>query len=105
MAGGAQAGRGSSIQACFGKENGAYYHAVAEEGVEFRKIAEVIGQRLGVPVVGKSPEEAAAHFTWFAHFASMNVKASSKQTRETLGWHWSQPGLIADLDRPQYFKA
>jgi nucleoside-diphosphate-sugar epimerase len=86
------------------KTRGAYYHAVAEEGVEFRKIAEVIGQRLGVPVVSKSPEEAAAHFTWFAHFASMNIKASSKQTQEKLGWHWSQPGLIADL-QSNYFKA
>jgi nucleoside-diphosphate-sugar epimerase len=85
------------------KTRGAYCHAVAEEGVEFRKIAEVIGQRLGVPVVSKSPEEAAAHFTWFAHFASMNIKASSKQTQEKLGWHWSQPGLIADL-QSTYFK-
>jgi nucleoside-diphosphate-sugar epimerase len=86
------------------KTRGAYYHAVAEEGVEFRKIAEVIGQRLGVPVISKSPEEAAAHFTWFAHFASMNIKASSKQTQEKLGWHWNQPKLIADLDQPSYFK-
>jgi nucleoside-diphosphate-sugar epimerase len=86
------------------KTRGAYYHAVAEEGVEFRKIAEVIGQRLGVPVASKSPEEAAAHFTWFAHFASMNIKASSKQTQEKLGWHWNQPDLIADLDQPSYFK-
>jgi nucleoside-diphosphate-sugar epimerase len=85
-------------QAC-----GAYYHAVAEEGVEFREIAEVIGQRLGVPVVSKSPEEAVAHFTWFAHFASLNIKASSKQTQEKLGWHWRQPGLIADL-QSNYFK-
>jgi nucleoside-diphosphate-sugar epimerase len=85
------------------KTRGAYYHAVAEEGVEFRKIAEVIGQRLGVPVVSKSPEEAAVHFTWFAHFASMDIKASSKQTRETLGWRWSKPGLIADL-QTTYFK-
>jgi nucleoside-diphosphate-sugar epimerase len=86
------------------KAYGGYYHAVAEEGVEFRKIAEVIGQRLGVPAVSKSPEEAAAHFTWFAHFASMNVKASSNQTQEKLGWHWSLPGLIADL-QSNYFKA
>jgi len=85
------------------KTRGAYYHAVAEEGVEFRKIAEVIGQRLEVPVVSKTSEEAVAHFTWFAHFASMNVKASSNQTQETLGWHWSQPGLIADL-QSNYFK-
>jgi nucleoside-diphosphate-sugar epimerase len=84
------------------KSCGAYYHAVAEEGVEFRKIAEVIGRRLGVPIVSKSPEEAAAHFTWFAHFASMNVKASSKLTQEKLGWHWSQPGLIADLQQTDF---
>lgn len=79
------------------KTSGAYYHAVAEEGVEFRKIAEIIGKGLGVPVVSKSPEEAVTHFTWFAHFAAMNIKASSKQTQEKLGWHWSQSGLIADL--------
>lgn len=86
------------------KARGAYYHAVAEEGVEFRKIAEVIGQCLGVPVVSKSPEEATAHFTWFAHFASMNVKASSKLTQEKLGWHCSQSRLIANL-QSAYFKA
>jgi len=82
---------------------GGIYHAVAEGGVESRKIAEVIGQLLGVPVVSKPPEEAAAHFAWFAHFAAMNIKASSKQTQEKLGWHWSQPGLIADL-QSTYFK-
>jgi nucleoside-diphosphate-sugar epimerase len=86
------------------KANGAYYHAVAEEGVEFRKIAEVIGKRLGVPVISKSPESAAVHFAWFAHFASMDVKASSNHTQERLGWHWSQAGLIDDLDQPTYFK-
>jgi nucleoside-diphosphate-sugar epimerase len=82
---------------------GGIYHAVAEGGVESRKIAEVIGQLLGVPVVSKPPKEAAAHFAWFAHFAAMNIKASSKQTQEKLGWHWSQPGLIADL-QSTYFK-
>jgi nucleoside-diphosphate-sugar epimerase len=85
--------------------HGAYYHAVAEEGVAYREIAEVIGRRLNVPVVGKSPEEAAAHFTWFAHFAALNVVASSEQTRAKLRWRPTQPGLIADLDRPAYFAA
>jgi nucleoside-diphosphate-sugar epimerase len=83
----------------------AYYHGVAEEGIAFRQIAEVIGRRLNVPVVSKTPEEAATHFTWFAHFAAMDVTASSKQTQENLGWHPTQPGLIADIDRPSYFKA
>lgn len=82
---------------------GAYYHAVAEEGVTFREIAEIIGRRLNVPVEAKTREEAAAHFTWFAYFAAMNFVASSERTRTTLGWHPSQPGLIADLDRPGYF--
>ncbi|WP_394827241.1 SDR family oxidoreductase [Pendulispora albinea] len=83
---------------------GAYYHAIAEEGVPFREIAEVIGRRLNIPVVSKSREEAAAHFTWFAHFAAMNVTASSQQTRERLQWRPTFPGLIADIDQPYYFE-
>ena len=85
--------------------HGAYYHAVAEEGVAYREIAEVIGRRLNVPVVSKSPDEAATHFTWFAHFAALDVVASSEQTRAKLEWRPTQPGLIADLDRPAYFQA
>ena len=82
----------------------ACYHGVAEEGVAFRQIAAVIDRRLNVPVISKTPEEATTHFTWFAHFAAIDVPASSKQTRQNLGWHPTQPGLIADLDRPAYFK-
>ncbi|WP_413727879.1 SDR family oxidoreductase [Sodalis sp. RH19] len=82
---------------------GARYHAVAEEGVPFRAIAEVIGRRLGLPVVAKTAGEAAAHFGWFAHFAALNSPALSRQTREQLGWRPEQPGLIADLDHPRYF--
>jgi nucleoside-diphosphate-sugar epimerase len=84
---------------------GARYHGVAEEGIPFREIAEVIGRRLGLPVVSKSPEEAAEHFGWFAHFASINNRASATRTREVLGWQPTHPGLIADLDRPIYFTA
>jgi nucleoside-diphosphate-sugar epimerase len=86
-----------------GAAHGAYYHAVAEDGVAYREIAEVIGRRLNVPVVSKTPEEAAVHFTWFAHFAALNLVASSEQTQAKLGWRPTQPGLIADLDRPAYF--
>jgi nucleoside-diphosphate-sugar epimerase len=85
--------------------HGAYYHAVAEEGVPFKDIAAVIGRRLGVPVVSKTSEEAATHFAWFAHFAAMGVLASSKLTQEKLGWRPTHPGLIADIDRPAYFGA
>ncbi|APR76014.1 Nucleoside-diphosphate-sugar epimerase [Minicystis rosea] len=82
---------------------GAYYHAVAEAGVPFREIAQVIGRRLKVPVVAKSQDEADAHFTWFSHFAAMSVTASSDETQERLQWRPTQPGLIADLDQPHYF--
>jgi nucleoside-diphosphate-sugar epimerase len=81
------------------------YHAVADEGVPFRQIAEVIGKRLGIPVVSKSPEEAAAHFGWFAHFAAMSNLASSEKTRALTGWQPTRAGLIADIDRPAYFEA
>jgi nucleoside-diphosphate-sugar epimerase len=83
---------------------GARYHGVAEEGIAFREIAEVIGRRLNIPVVSKSPEEAANHFGWFAQFAALDCPASSKLTQERLGWRPTQPGLIADLDHERYFK-
>jgi nucleoside-diphosphate-sugar epimerase len=83
---------------------GARYHGIAEEGVPFREIAEMIGRRLNVPVVSKAPEEAPSHFGWFAHFASLDAPASSKWTREQLGWQPKQPGLISDLDRGRYFE-
>jgi len=83
---------------------GARYHATAEQGIAFRDIAGVIGRRLNVPVVSKTPEEAAEHFGWFAHFAAIDNLASSQRTQEVLGWRPTQPGLIADLDRPRYFE-
>jgi nucleoside-diphosphate-sugar epimerase len=85
-----------------GAEEGPF-HAVAEEGVPFKQIAEVIGRHLNIPVVAKSPKEAAEHFGWFAMFAGMDVPASSERTRSLLGWHPERPGLIADIDDPAYF--
>ncbi len=79
------------------------FHAVAEEGVPFLEIAEVIGRRLNIPVVSKSPDEAAKHFGWFAMFAGIDAPASSERTRAELGWKPEQPGLIADVDHPAYF--
>jgi nucleoside-diphosphate-sugar epimerase len=84
---------------------GGRYHGVAEEGIPFREIADVIGRRLKVPVAAKTPEEAAGHFGWIAHFAAIDNPASSRQTRELLGWKPKEPGLIADLDRPSYFES
>jgi nucleoside-diphosphate-sugar epimerase len=83
-------------------ESGARYHAVAEEGVLLRDIAEAIGRGLKVPVVAMSPEEAAAHFGWLGRFAGLNLTASSALTQERLGWHPTGPGLIADLEQMRY---
>lgn len=83
---------------------GASYHGVADEGAPFRDIAGVIGRRLRVPVVSKSPQEAVNHFAWLAHFVGIDCPASSAQTQERLGWRPTQPGLIPDIDRPSYFE-
>jgi nucleoside-diphosphate-sugar epimerase len=83
-------------------EAGAKYHAVAEEGIAMRDIAEVIGKGLKVPVVSFSPDEAQAHFGWLNRFASHDLRASSAQTRKKLGWNPTGPGLIADLEQMQY---
>lgn len=84
---------------------GARYHGVAEDGIAFRDIAEVIGSRLNLPVVSKSREEAANHFGWFAHFAALDCPASSKLTQERLGWRPTRLSLIEDLERGSYFEA
>jgi nucleoside-diphosphate-sugar epimerase len=84
-------------------DGGTRFHGVAEEGVAFKDIAEIIGKRLGVPVISKSPEEAAKHFEWFSHFALLDNRASSKKTQEFLGWKPTQPGLLEDIDQESYF--
>ena len=83
---------------------GARYHAVAEEGVPVREIAEAIGRGLKIPVVSLSPEEAPGHFGWLAFFAGLDLPASSALTRQRLGWRpTQQAGLIDDLDHMNYF--
>ncbi|HEY3771280.1 MAG TPA: SDR family oxidoreductase [Candidatus Angelobacter sp.] len=83
---------------------GACYHAIADEGVPIRDIAEVIGRQLSLPVVAKSPEEAAGHFGWMAHFLAIDSPASSVQTPKQLGWKPTHASLIADLDGGSYFE-
>jgi nucleoside-diphosphate-sugar epimerase len=83
-------------------EAGARYHAVAEEGVPVRDIAEVIGRGLKVPVASLTPKEAAAHFGWLAGFAAWDLTGSSEFTRQKLRWRPTGPGLIADLEQMRY---
>ncbi len=84
---------------------GARYHAVAEEGVTAREIAEAIGRGLKIPIVSKSTKEAAVHFGWLAMFAGMDMPASSVLTQKRLGWHpTDKPGMVADLEQMNYLK-
>jgi nucleoside-diphosphate-sugar epimerase len=85
-------------------EAGARYHGVADEGVKFRDIAEVIGRRLGLPVASKSGAEAARHFGFLSPFVALDNPTSSALTRAKLGWAPEQPGLIADIEGPGYFR-
>ena len=79
------------------------YNAVQEEGVSALEIAETIGKGLKVPVVSITPEKAGEHFGWFAHFAALDMPASSEWTRKVLGWEPTGPGLIEDLTNMKYF--
>lgn len=75
------------------------YHAVAEEAVPFKAIAEVIGKRLGLPVESRDRE----HFGWFANMVSADMSVSNARTRAVLGWNPKGPSLLVDLDQPGYY--
>jgi len=85
-------------------ETGSKYHAVGEEGVSMREIAEVIGRGLKIQVKSITQEEAPAYFGWLAMFAGLDMPASSALTQELLGWKPTGPGLIADLEKMDYSK-
>ncbi len=85
--------------------SGARWHAVGEEGISFREIAETIGAGLGIPVRSLSPEEASEHFDWLAPFAAMDMPASSALTRAQLGWQPTGPGLLEDMRRMDFAQA
>lgn len=86
-------------------EPGAIYHAVDEEGVPMKAMAEALSRGLKVPAVSIKPEEAEAHFGWLAHFAGHDMPASSALTQQKLNWKPTGPGLIADLDGMDYTQA
>lgn len=75
------------------------YHAVADEAVAFKAIAETIGKRLGLPVESRDRE----HFGWFAMMAGADMSVSGAYTREALDWTPQGPGLLADIDQPGYY--
>lgn len=78
-------------------------HAVAEAGIPFRLIAEAIGRGLGLPAKSLTPDEAEVHFGGLAMWVTGNGPASSERTRTALGWEPGETGLIADIERPDYY--
>jgi nucleoside-diphosphate-sugar epimerase len=78
-------------------------HAVDDEGIPVRQIAEVIGRHLSLPVASLAREEIAGHFGFLGQLLALDVPASSEVTRKRLGWSPGQPGLLADLDEGHYF--
>jgi nucleoside-diphosphate-sugar epimerase len=83
---------------------GSRLHAVGDEGVPFREIAETVGRRLKVPVVGVAAEDAAGHFGFLGPLVSLDTPASSALTRERLGWRPTHLPLLADIEEGHYFK-
>jgi nucleoside-diphosphate-sugar epimerase len=84
-------------------EAGGVYHGIGEEGVACRDIAEVIGRRLDLPVVSKSPQDAGEHFGFLGYFFAVDCPSSSDLTQARLGWRPTRPSLLEDLDHPRYF--
>ncbi|GGS36765.1 oxidoreductase [Streptomyces nojiriensis] len=82
---------------------GSTLHAVADEGVPLRDIAEVIGRHLNLPVAPVPAADAAEHFTWLAPVLAVDQPSSSTLTRELMGWQPTRPGLVEDLDKGHYF--
>jgi nucleoside-diphosphate-sugar epimerase len=82
---------------------GSVLHAIDDEGVPIRDVAEVIGRHLDIPVVSIAPAAAGEHFGWLGGFLAVDSPASSAITQELLGWHPTGPGLIEDLDKGHYF--
>ncbi|HTX63210.1 MAG TPA: SDR family oxidoreductase [Acidimicrobiales bacterium] len=84
--------------------SGSVLHAVADEGVAFREIAEVIGRHAGVPATSVAPADVAGHFGFLGRMVALDVPASAAITRGLLGWVPSGPSLLEDLERDHYFR-
>ena len=82
---------------------GAPYHAVAEEGIAVKPMAELFGKVLNLPVQSIKQEDAFAHFGFLAMFAGIDMPASSAKTRAELGWTPKEIGLMEDISQPGYW--
>ena len=84
---------------------GSRLHAVADQGVPFRQIAQTIGRHLDLPTTSIGQEQAEQYLGYLAGFAGLDNPTSSAHTQQLLGWHPAGPGLIEDLDAGHYFGA
>lgn len=85
-------------------EPGTRLHAVGEEGVALKAIAEAIGERLGVPVRSLTEAEAGAHFGWLSMFVGRDSLASSTLTQQRFDWRPTHPGLLTGLREGGYIQ-
>jgi nucleoside-diphosphate-sugar epimerase len=83
---------------------GSVLHAVADEGVPFREIAQAIGSHLGLPTESVSPADALEHFAHLGHFVALDNPATAVVTRALLGWEPTGPTLLEDLEQDHYFR-
>jgi nucleoside-diphosphate-sugar epimerase len=83
---------------------GSVLHAVGDQGVPFREIAEAMSRHLGVPAASVSEADAAEHFFPLGHFAGMDSPASAAITRELLAWEPTGPSLQEDLEEDHYYR-
>ena len=84
---------------------GSVLHAVADEGVPFREIAEAMGRHLDIPTTSVAPEMPPEHFGFLAHFAGLDSPASAAITRDLLGWEPAGPSLLDDLEQDHYYRS
>lgn len=82
---------------------GSVLHAVADEGVPFRQIAETMGRHLGVPTASLTSDAAIDHFGLLGHFVGVDSPATAAITRDLLGWAPTGPSLLDDLDEDHYY--
>jgi len=82
---------------------GSVLHAVGDQGIPIRSVAEVLAERLGVPLVSITPEQAAEYVGFLGGFWGIDGPAAAQITRELLGWEPTCPGLLTDLEEGHYF--
>lgn len=81
---------------------GTLYNGISENAIEVKNIAELIGEKVNVPVKSVAGEELNKHFNWMSHFISADSPATNLKTKEQLGWEPVHIGLLQDMEQ-NYF--